>query len=157
MKTEIKFALIFVILSFIWNIIEYAAGLHSTHISIHPYFVTPFFIILTVVIYLLAIREKRKNSGGQITFSKAFMTGVMLTFFIIILNPAFQYIYSEFINTNFYSAFIQNDVATGKLTRQDAEDYYNFKNFIVRGSVYRIIMSISATLIIAVFIKKKDA
>ena len=154
MKTEIKYALIFVIISFVWNIIEFVAGLHSTYINIHPYFVTPFFIILTAAIYICALTAKRKELGGKITFGKAFITGMIITLFILILNPVFQYIYSEFINPNFYNAFIQYDVSTGKLTKQEAEDYYNFKNFIFRGSIYRFIMSLAATIIISIFLKK---
>ncbi|MEO8446199.1 MAG: DUF4199 domain-containing protein [bacterium] len=154
MKTEIKFAVIFVIISFIWNIIEFVAGLHSTYISIHPYFVTPFFLILTTAIYTLALREKRKELNGKITFGKAIMTGVILTLFIIILNPAFQYIFAQFINPDFYSAFIRNDSATGKMSREEAEEYYNFSNFVLRGSLYRFIMGLVATLIIYLFMKK---
>lgn len=154
MKTEFKFALIFLIVSFIWNIIEFIAGLHSAYISFHPYFVTPFFLILAAVIYTLALRKKRHDLGGKITFGKALMTGIVMTLFIIILNPFFQYVFSQFINPDFYNAFIRNDSSSGKMSLQEAEDYYNFSNFVIRGSIYRFIMGVSATILIYLFMKK---
>jgi len=154
MKTEIKFAIIFVLISFIGNCIEFATGLQSTNIHLHPFFVTPFFIILIALIYLLALREKRNELGGKITFRKALLSGTILTLFITILNPFFLYIFSHFINPDFFDAFARYEVMTGKSTKQEAEDYFNFANFLIRGSIYRLIMGITATLIITVFLKK---
>jgi len=154
MKTEIKFAIIFVIISFIWNCIEFATGLQSTYINLHPFFVTPFFIILIVLIYLFALREKRNELGGKLTLGRAIMTGAILSLFITILNPLFLYIFSHFINPDFFDAFSRHEVMAGKSSTQEAEDYFNFKNFLIRGSIYRLVMGIAATVIISVFLKK---
>src|SRR4030095_1377803 len=156
MKTEIKYALIYVFASFIWDCIEYAAGLHSARIDIHPYFVTPFFIILTIGIFIFAIREKRQEPGGNITFVKAFITGMIITFLIILFNPFFLYAYSHYVNIDFYNAFIQYEVRSGKSTLKEAEEYYNFLNFVVRGSLYRLIMGLLAALLVSIFIKKSS-
>lgn len=149
MKTEIKYALIFVGASFLWNCLEFAVGLQGKHIDIHPYFVTSFFILLTAMVYYLAITEKRRKNAGRITFLKAFVAGMLLTSFILILNPLSLYIFSTFVNTDFYSAFIQHDVLTGKYSPQEANDYYNLKNFIIQGTIYRFIMGLIATIIIS--------
>src|SRR5690349_19191756 len=98
MRTELKYAAIFVIISFFWNCLEYITGLQGRYINYHPYFVTTFFILMTLIIYYLAIKEKRRVLRGEITFSRAILTGFLLTIFILILNPLFMYIFSEFIN-----------------------------------------------------------
>ncbi|MEO8211205.1 MAG: DUF4199 domain-containing protein [bacterium] len=155
MKTEIKYAVIFVIASFIWNCIEYVAGLQSSYINLHPFFVTPFFILLTILIYLFALREKRAVLGGKITFGKAFVTGIIISIFIIILNPVFLYIFSHYINLNFFDAFSRHEVVSGKSTKEEADEYFNFTNFLFRGSAYRLVMGIVATLFISFFMKKE--
>jgi len=154
MKTELKYAVIFVAASFLWNCLEFAVGLQGKHIDIHPYFVTTFFIVLTGLVYYLAITEKRGSLLGRITFLKAFVSGMLLTSFILILNPISLYIFSTFVNTDFYTAFIQHDVLTGKYSPQEANDYYNLKNFIVQGTIYRFIMGLVATIIVSLIVKK---
>lgn len=149
MKTELKYAVFFVTASFLWNCLEFAVGLQGKHIDIHPYFVTSFFIILTAVVYYLAINEKRSRNLGRITFFKAFVCGMLLTSFILILNPAALYLFSTFVNTDFYTAFIQHDILTGKYSPQEATEYYNLKNFIIQGTIYRFIMGLIATIIIS--------
>lgn len=156
MKTLVKFALIFVVLSFIWNCAEYAMGLHDDHINIHPYFVTPFFLIITAVIYYIALSSKRDESKGSNTFSQLFLAGLVLTIFILILNPVFLYIFYQYINTEFFNSYIAYDTLSGKMSIQEASDYYNMRNFILRGSIYRFIMGMIATIIIALIIKKKS-
>jgi uncharacterized protein YqgC (DUF456 family) len=153
MKNEIKYAILFVFLSFIWNCIEYFTGLQNKYINIHPYFVTTFFILMTSVIYFLATREKKRARGGRITFMQGLITGMTLTLFILILNPAALYLFSEFINPNFYNSFIRHDVLTGKYSVSEANDYYNLPNFIKVGTLYRFIMGMFATVIISFFMK----
>jgi hypothetical protein len=154
MKTELKYAVIFIVASFLWNCLEFAAGLQGKYINIHPYFVTSFFIILTASVYYFAIREKRAGLYGRITFAKAFITGLVLTIFILILNPFALYVFSTFVNTDFYNAFIQHDIMTGKYSPQEAYNYYNIKNFIIQGSLYRFIMGLLASIIISFILKK---
>jgi hypothetical protein len=154
MKTELKFAIIYVVISFLWNCLEYFAGLQDKYIDIHPYVVTPFYLLLTVIIYYLNIREKRWRNYRRISFIQAFGSGVLLSILIIILNPFLLYIFGKFINPEFYNSFIQYEILSGKMTPNEAADYYNIANFIVRGSIYRLVMGITVTLIIAVFIRK---
>lgn len=154
MKIIFKYAVIFVILSFVWNCLELAVGLQGKYISIHPYFVTPFFIILTSVIYYLALRDKRNDNGGKITFGNAIVLGLILTLVILIINPIFLYVFYQFINPDFFNAFIGNDVQSGKLSISEANDYYNMTNFIVRGSLYRFVMGMLAAIIIFLCMKK---
>jgi cytochrome bd-type quinol oxidase subunit 2 len=97
-KTGLKYAMIFVGFSFLWNCVEYAFGLQDEYLDTHPYFIISFYIILTAFIYYLAISEKRDELGGNITFGKAMITGAILTFFIILVNPLSLYLFSDSIN-----------------------------------------------------------
>lgn len=154
MKTEIKFAILYVLASFIWSCIEYLTGLESTHINLHPYFVTPFYILLTAVIYVLAVREKRASLGGRITFSKAVVTGIILSLLILVLNPISFYVFNTFINPDFFKDFAQYKIHTENMTKESADAYYNFNNLLIRGSLYRCVMGIVATFLTSWFSKK---
>ena len=59
-KIEIKWAIIFTIMILVWMFIEKLAGFHSEHIDKHPIY-TNFIIIPTIIIYVLALLDKRKN------------------------------------------------------------------------------------------------
>jgi hypothetical protein len=154
MKIEIKYAFIYVAVSFVWNCVEYMTGLQKQYIHLHPYFVTPFFIILTVIIYYWALNGKRAKFYGKLTFSRAFFTGFLLTVFILIFNPLFLYIFYLYVNPDFLNSFILHDISAGSKTPAEANQYYTIDNFIVRGSVYRAVMGLAATVLIFLFMKK---
>ena len=54
---EIKWGLIFVVAIILWMIIERLAGLHTHNIQYHAIF-TNVFAVVTIVIYILATRQK---------------------------------------------------------------------------------------------------
>jgi hypothetical protein len=50
--------------------------------------------------------------------------------------------------------FILYDVTSGIRTPEEASQYYTLSNFIARGTIYRLIMGLAATIIIYAFMKK---
>ena len=154
MKTELKFAIIYVVASFLWNCIEYLTGLQSTRIGLHPYFVTPFYILLTAIVYYLAVREKRAGLSGKIGFGKALVTGVVLSVLILALNPIAFYVFNTFVNPDFFSDFARYKIETENMPRSAAEAYYNFNNLLIQGSIYRLVMGLVAAFITSWFMKR---
>jgi hypothetical protein len=154
MKTELKYAAIYVIASFVWSCLEYLTGLQSTRIGLHPYFVTPFYILLTAVIYYLAIREKRASLSGKITFGKGLLTGLILSGMILLLNPIAFYVFNTFVNPNFFSDLARYKLEAENMPRAEAEAYYTFNNLLIQGSIYRLIMGIIATLITSFLLRR---
>ena len=73
MKTALKYAFIYLVVAFVWSCVEYFTGLQSTRIALYPYFGTPFYLLLTRVIYYLAVRERRALGGGKIGFGSMFV------------------------------------------------------------------------------------
>src|SRR5690554_7181183 len=73
-KLEIKWAFIFIAMSLLWMVLEKAVGLHSTHIDKHMY-VTNLFAIPAILIYVLALREKKtKDYNGVMSFKQGFVS-----------------------------------------------------------------------------------
>jgi hypothetical protein len=59
-KIEIKWAIIFSVMTLLWMLLEKLAGLHSTYIDYHLY-LTNLFAIPAIWIMVLALKDKKKN------------------------------------------------------------------------------------------------
>ncbi|WP_233757232.1 DUF4199 family protein [Algoriphagus sp. AGSA1] len=67
-RLKIKWALIFVIMSLLWMLVEKLVGLQSTYIDKHMY-LTILFAIPAMIVYVLALKDKKKKDyNGQMTF-----------------------------------------------------------------------------------------
>ena len=60
LKTEIKWAIIFTLMTICWMLVEKLTGLHSTHIGKHMVY-TKLYAIPSVLVYVLALLDKKKN------------------------------------------------------------------------------------------------
>lgn len=156
-KIEIKWAIIFVVMTLIWMILEKLAGLHDEHIDKHPIF-TNFIAIPAIAIYVFALLDKRKNFyKGAITYKQGFITGLIITAIVTVLSPLTQYITSTIITPEYFPNMISYSVETGKLTQEAAEEYFNLKNYLLEVIIGTPIMGILTTAIVAIFTRKKSA
>ena len=154
-KTEIKWAVLFVIMQLVWMLLEKSAGLYTLRIHKHSVY-SNFIAIPAVAFYVFALLEKRSNFyGGIMSYRQAFLAGLMITVFVTLLVPVTQYIISIGIAPEFFPNMIKYSVESGKMTQDAAEKYFNLKNFIVQGVIFTPVMGIVTTLIVAIFVKKQ--
>ena len=72
-KVEIKWAIIFFVVSLLWMVFERAVGLHDEHIDKHMIY-TNFFAIPAILVFVMALLDKRKTSyGGKMTYKQGLM------------------------------------------------------------------------------------
>lgn len=155
LKIEIKWALVFVLTSMIWMLLERLSGLHSQHIDKHAFY-TNFFAVPAILVYIFALRDKRNNYySGFISYKQAFVSGLIITLFVTIINPFSQYIISTIISPHYFENAIEYAVETGELTPLAAQDYFNLKSYILQGFIGVPSMGIVTTAILALFIKRK--
>jgi hypothetical protein len=153
-STEIKWALIFVAATLLWNLGEKLAGLHSTLIDKHAV-VTYFFFLPAVTIYVLALLDKRKNYyGGAMTYGQGLVSGVVITLFVTLLSPLTQLIVSDVITPDYFTNVINYAVSSGEMTQQAAEEYFNLKSYIIQGLIGAPLMGIVTSAIVALFTRK---
>jgi hypothetical protein len=154
-KIEVKWAVIFVLMTLAWMVLEKLAGLHDENIDMHPVY-TNFIAIPAIIIYVLALLDKRKNYySGAMTYKQGFITGLIITAIITILSPLTQYIISTFITPDYFSNAIGYAVSEGIMTKEEAEGYFNLSNYIVQVLIGTPIMGIITTAIVAIFTRKK--
>lgn len=156
-RIEIKWALIFVTMSLVWMFLEKLAGLHDDHINKHSV-VTNFIAIPAIAIYVFALLDKRKNYyNGIMNYRQGFVTGFVITVIITILSPLTQYITSTVITPDYFTNASNHAVSLGKMTREQADGYFNLRNYIVQGLMGALIMGIITSAIVAIFTTRKQA
>lgn len=156
LKIEIKWALIFSVIGLVWMLLEKLAGLHSTHIDKHIY-LTNLFAIPAIILMVLALKDKKTTVySGQMNYRQGLISGAILSIFIAILSPLTQWVTSTIITPEYFPNVITYSVKTGYHTSiEEAEAYFNLKNYIIQGAIGALLMGILTTAIAMVFIRSK--
>ncbi len=152
-KTEIKFAFAFFVMTLMWMAMERLLGLHSTHIDKHATY-TNLYAIPSIVIYVLALREKRSYYNGIMSYGQAFKAGFIMTLFITVLSPISQYITSIYITPHYFENVINYTVSNGTLTQEQANAEFNLNNYLIYSIIGAPVMGIITTSIVSFFAKK---
>jgi hypothetical protein len=156
-KIELKWALIYSVLSLAWILGEKIAGFHdpNRYLTWQPY-VTMLIIIPNLLIYFWAIKEKRaKDYGGRINFAQGFKAGVLMTGFITILTPLVQYIISTIITPDYFENVIQYLVTHNEMTLEAARAQFNLKNYMISSTIFSAIFGLIASAIMAFVLRCK--
>ncbi|MFN0119823.1 MAG: DUF4199 domain-containing protein [Blastocatellia bacterium] len=152
MKTEIKWGVIFSAVQLLWLAGEYMAGLHDKYIARHPV-LTMLFVIPAVLMMVLAVREKRRELGGQLDFKQAFMCGVGVSVVTAFLAPLVQFIFHRIINPGFFSGMIRYAVDNQKSTLEQAQAFFTLQSYIFQSVVGALVMGTITSLVIAAFMR----
>ena len=139
----------------VWMTLENLTGLHDIHIDKHPIY-TNLIAIPSILIFVLALREKRKKVyGGAMTFKQGFITGLIITIVVAIFSPLVQYIFSTSISPEYFTNAANYAVENGKMTREQADKYFNMNNYLVQSFIVAIMMGVITSALVALFVRKK--
>lgn len=151
---EIKWAVIFIIMTLLWMLLERLVGLHDVYIDKHPIF-TNIIAIPAIAVYVLALRNKRKSYyNGKMTYMQGFISGLIITFIVTVLSPVTQIITSYVITPHYFSNVVNYSVTNGLMNQEAAEAYFNIKSYIIQGLMGASIMGTITAAIVAIFTKK---
>ena len=154
-KIEIKWAIIFIVMMLLWMVLERLTGLHDVHIDKHPIY-TNFVAILAILVYVLALLDKRKNFyNGVMSYKQGFMAGLIITLIVTAFSPLTQYITSTIISPEYFTNVINYSVNEGLMSQTEAEAYFNLKSYLMQVIIFTPIMGIVTTAIVAIFTKSK--
>jgi hypothetical protein len=153
-KTEIKWAILFSIMSLGWMVLEKASGLHGKYIDYHLY-LTNLFAIPAIIMMVLALKEKKTLSyGGDMSYSQGLRSGVILSVFIAALSPLTQWITTYIITPEYFPNVIKRSVELGYFaTTAEAEAQFNFSNYVLQGLMGSLIMGVVTSAIAMIFLK----
>lgn len=155
-KIEIKWAFIFSIVGLIWMVLEKLSGLHGKYIDYQMYF-TNIFAIPAIIVMVLALKEKRKKYGGQITYNQGLISGIILSLIIALISPITQWITSFVITPEYFPNVIKRSVELGYYkTVTEAEANFNYSNYAIQGAIGAFVMGIITTAVAMIFIRTKN-
>lgn len=153
---EIKWGVIFVIMSLVWMELEMIAGLHDEHLNLQQY-ITMLFMIPAIWIYVAGLKEKKKKDlNGSMTFKQGFVSGLIITVVVTLFSPLTQWITSEIITPDYFTNVIAYSLETGyHKSLAEAEAQFNLENYIIQSTVGALLMGIATSAIVAFFVKTK--
>jgi hypothetical protein len=154
-KTEVKYGLIFSLVTFLWISLEYLFGFHTKHIEKHVV-VTKFFSFPAVIIMVQNIMQKKRELGGKITFGQAFQSGFIMTLIVAMLTPLVYYFFFTFINPGYFEAFRNYAIQLKIATADQAASDFNLKSYLVQSVISAIVMGVLSTSIIGFFARTRN-
>lgn len=156
LKVEIKWAILFSIMTLVWMVLEKLSGLHSNYIDYHLY-LTNLFAIPAIWFMVMALQEKKKvYYDGQMSFKQGFISGLILSVIIALLSPLTQWIISYVISPEYFPNVIKRSVEIGYFkSTAEAEANFNYSNYAKQGAIGALIMGIVTTAIAMIFIRSK--
>ena len=152
---EIKWALIFIIMGFLWMLLERLTGLHGEHIDKHPIY-TNLVAIPAILVYVLALLDKRKNAyNGKMSYKQGFVSGLIITLFVTLITPLAQYINLTYITPEYFTNVIEYATEHGEMSQSEAMNYFNLKNYIIQATISSPISGTITSAIVAIFTMKR--
>lgn len=156
-KTELKWALIFVITTLIWMTLERLLGYHDEKIDRHAT-ISMLFMIPAITVYVLAFLDKRnKNPQNAFTYMHGFVFGLWVTLFVTLISPLTQYLTSVVISPDYFTNIIAYTVENNMMTKEAAEANFNLKSYLIQTAIATPIMGTATSAIVAIFTRKKSS
>jgi hypothetical protein len=151
---EIKWAIIFSVVSMLWMCFEKLIGLHDEYIEKHATY-TNFFAVPAIAVYAFALLDKRDNYyTGFMTWKQGFICGLIITLIVCILTPVSNFITFKFITPDYFTSAIDFVTSTGLKSRPDAEAQFNFNSYLVQGALGAAVLGTITAAIVSFFVKR---
>lgn len=153
---ELKWAIRFTLLTLAWAIGEKAIGLHDVHIANYG-MCSLLFVIPAFLFFYLALSEKKKQFfANEITWKQGFVTGIVLSFLIALLNPFAQYVIYSSITPHFFENIIEYKTKNTTMTLKTAQEIFNLKSYLIQTSFSGLSYGVITGAIVSLFIRNKN-
>lgn len=158
LKLEIKWAIIFVIMSLAWMVLEKLCGLHGKYIDYHLY-LTNLFAIPAIWVMVLALKDKKKNHyNGNMSYKQGLISGIFISIFIALMSPLSQWVISYIITPEYFPNVIKRSVEIGYFkTTAEAEAQFNYPNYAKQSAIGGLVMGVLTSAIAMLFIRTKSS
>ena len=152
---EIKWGIIFSIVSLLWMFLEKGLGWHDENIAQHAIY-TNIFAIVAIALYVFALLDKRKNFyNGKMTWTQGFISGIIISVVVAIISPLAQYITHQFITPDYFPNVIEYSVESGAMSRDAAEEYFSLRSYIIQSFFFALVVGVVTSAIVALFVRRK--
>lgn len=151
---EIKWGIRYAFLWILWLFIEKSSGYYESKISDYALY-SMLFTIVTIFVYYVAIKEKKKNFfKDEMSWKQACVTGIFLTIVMAVLTPFCQIIFHKAIAPEFFPNMIEYSVSKGN-SKEVAENYFNLSSFIIQNIFSTLSLGVVISAVVALFLQTK--
>lgn len=151
---EVKWGIIFSIVSMGWMFFERTMGWHSVQIDQHAT-MTMLFLLPAVATYVLALLDIRSDYKEGYSWKQGFRSGMIMTATIVLLSPLNQMVTHYFISPSYFENITAYSVEKGLLPEKEALAYFTLSNYIVQSALFSLIAGTVISAIVAIFTRKK--
>lgn len=149
-SVELKWSLIYGIVYLLWMVLEKTLGFHTDKALKEPLF-NLLFIPISFIIYLLALKDKKKNVfNDEIEWKEGFASGIVLSFLVTVISTTVVYITFSFISSNFFETAINMSK-----NQEIAKINFNLPVFVKNNIFDKLSFGVVFTAIISYIIKSK--
>lgn len=149
-SVELKWSLIYGIVYLLWMVLEKTLGFHTDKALKEPLF-NLLFIPISFIIYLLALKDKKKNVfNDELEWKEGFASGIVLSFLVTVISTTVVYITFSFISSYFFETAINMSK-----NQEIAQLNFNLPVFVKNNIFDKLSFGVVFTAIISYIIKSK--
>ena len=163
-KSEIQTGILLSVGLFLWLLLEFFLGFHTTRIDYHP-FITWLFVFIPIAGIYWSMKVKRDNEyAGKISFVHALKTGFIVTATMSILSPIMVLVYVSIINPLFFSTMLAHskvmieglNISVVDKEKMIEESTRNFStsSYVIQSFIGSLIMGAVLSILTAALMKR---
>lgn len=165
-KTEIRAGIVLGVSIFLWLLLEFFLGFHTTRIDYHPFFLWLIFTLPFLGIYWTMRSTRNNKYAGEISFIQALKSGLMVTLVMSILSPIMVLLYVNVMNPLFLSTMLAHSkqmieelnisVVDKEKMIEETTQFYSTLSYIKLTFLVGLISGIILSLLTATLMRRKS-
>ena len=163
-KSEIQTGILLSVSLFLWLLLEFFLGFHTTRIDYHP-FITWLSIVIPIAGIYWSMKVKRdREYAGKISFVQALKSGFVVTVIMSLLGPIMVFVYVSVINPLFFSTMLAHskvmieglNISVVDKEKMIEESTRNFStsSYVIQSFIGSLIMGAVLSLLTAALMKR---
>jgi hypothetical protein len=165
MNSEIKSGVAISVACFLWLLLEFFLGLHTTRIDLYPLFTWMVIIIPITGLYWTIKSKRDRFYKGKINFIQSLKTGIMVTGVSSVITPLLSWLYVSVVNPFYFSTMITHrkqmidelnlsSLEEKSVKINEAFQYYNTSTYLMQSFLTMLVLGLVLSLIIAALVRK---
>ena len=163
-KSEIRTGILLSVCLFLWLLLEFFLGFHTTRIDYHP-FITWLSVVIPIAGIYWSMKVKRdREYAGKISFVQALKSGLVVTAIMSLLGPIMVFVYVSAINPLFFSTMLAHskvmieglNISVVDKEKMIEESTRNFtaSSYVMQSFIGSLIMGAVLSLLTAALMKR---
>lgn len=149
---EFNWAIILTGVSAAWLLVQYATGLHSTHIHLHPLYGMLWYVLAFTVIFFSIKNLRHQSPDGKLFFWEGVQSGTLVAGISIPMHLIIYAIYYSTIGSVFFESAIAYSLEL-EMERSEAEMFFTLSGLLIRETLSIIASGFIISLLSSVFLK----